>query len=172
VTARDINSTRNAFGRRRRTSRTGQQGWIPPDEPESAPPPPIPGDPAQRPEYAEFAAWLRRPERSALVRPYAHTQGRTRSSYYLALEALVRTTDRAVAVLHRLPSAQHRAVAGLCVQPRSVAEVAALLPAPLGVARVLLGDLAAAGVVVVHQNVGEAPDVALMQRVLRGLHRL
>ncbi len=46
---------------------------------------------------------------------------------------------------------------------------------PLGVARVVLGDLAAAGSVAVHRTVGSADaasDVALMQRVLAGLHRL
>lgn len=47
---------------------------------------------------------------------------------------------------------------------------------PLGVARVLLGDLAAAGVVVVHSTVGNtgdgAPDVAFMRRELVGLRRL
>ncbi|MGH3900811.1 MAG: DUF742 domain-containing protein [Pseudonocardiaceae bacterium] len=46
---------------------------------------------------------------------------------------------------------------------------------PLGVARVLLGDLAATGSVAIHRTVGAAdaaPDVALMQRVLNGLQRL
>jgi hypothetical protein len=46
---------------------------------------------------------------------------------------------------------------------------------PLGVARVVLGDLAAAGSVAVHHTVGSAvvaSDVVLMQRVLAGLQRL
>jgi Protein of unknown function (DUF742) len=174
VTAHEINSTGRALGKRRRTSRWGPQGargWTAPQEaPDS--PPPVAADPAQRPEFADFAAWLRRPERSALVRPYAHTRGRTRSSYHLALEALVCTDNRAFAILDQLPSEQHRTIAVLCAQPRSVAEVAALLPAPLGVARVLLGDLAAAGAVVVHQTGGDTPNIALLQRVLRGLRRL
>lgn len=70
---------------------------------------------------------------------------------------------------------EHRAVAELCRQPRSVAEVAALLPVPLGVARVLLGDMAGLGLVVVHKTTGAdggAPDLALMERVLSGLRRL
>jgi hypothetical protein len=56
-----------------------------------------------------------------------------------------------------------------------VAEVAALLSVPLGVARVLLGDMAGLGVVTVHQNAssaGNTPDLALMERVLSGLRRL
>ena len=53
--------------------------------------------------------------------------------------------------------------------------VAALLSVPLGVARVLLGDMAGLGVVTVHQtasSAGSAPDLALMERVLSGLRRL
>src|SRR5919107_1914136 len=70
---------------------------------------------------------------------------------------------------------EHRAVAELCEQTRSVAEVAALLSLPLGVARVVLGDMAGLGVVTVHQtasSAGSAPDLALMERVLSGLRRL
>jgi hypothetical protein len=70
---------------------------------------------------------------------------------------------------------EHRAVAELCGETRSVAEVAALLSLPLGVARVLLGDMAGLGLVTVHQtasSAGNAPDLALMERVLSGLRRL
>ena len=59
--------------------------------------------------------------------------------------------------------------------PKIVAEVAALLSLPLGVARVLLGDMASNGTVTVHQTAstpGNAPDLALMERVLSGLRRL
>jgi hypothetical protein len=66
-------------------------------------------------------------------------------------------------------------VAELCREPRSVAEVAALLTLPLGVARVLIGDMASQGTVVVHQTAstsGDVPDMALMERVLSGLRRL
>ena len=55
------------------------------------------------------------------------------------------------------------------------AEVAALLSLPLGVARVVLGDMAGLGVVTVHQtasSAGSGPDLALMERVLSGLRRL
>ncbi len=70
---------------------------------------------------------------------------------------------------------EHRAVAELCQQTRSVAEVAALLSLPLGVARVVLGDMAGLGLVTVHQtasSAGSLPDLALMERVLSGLRRL
>ena len=70
---------------------------------------------------------------------------------------------------------EHRAVAERCEQTRNIAEVAALLKLPLGVARVLLGDMAGIGVVTVHRtasSTGNLPDLALMERVLSGLRRL
>jgi hypothetical protein len=114
-----------------------------------------------------------RSESDILVRPYARTGGRTRPARDLAIEALICTRSGATADT-RLISTERQAIVTLCVQPRSVAEVAALLSLPLGVARVLLGDLADDGVVEVHQSAGGdgVPDLGLMQRVLAGLRRL
>jgi hypothetical protein len=55
-----------------------------------------------------------------------------------------------------------------------VAEIAALLSIPLGVARVLVGDLADEGLVRVHQpaNQQDQPDLALLEKVLSGLRKL
>jgi Protein of unknown function (DUF742) len=104
-----------------------------------------------------------------LVRPYVRTGGRTRPAVDLAIEALVSTAPGAPDP----PGADHRAIAALCASPRSVAEIAALLEIPLGVARVLVGDLAQDGGVVVHGTSGpDGPDVTFMQRVLDGLRRL
>jgi hypothetical protein len=111
---------------------------------------------------------------AAAVRPYTWTRGRTKSGFDMAIETLVSTSARGRAQVATLP-VEHRAVAELCEQTRSVAEVAALLSLPLGVARVLLGDMAGLGVVTVHQtasSTGNAPDLALMERVLSGLRRL
>jgi hypothetical protein len=111
---------------------------------------------------------------AAAVRPYAWTRGRTKPGLDLAIEALVSTNQRGRDQMSLL-QVEHRAVAELCAQTRSVAEVAALLSLPLGVARVLLGDMAGLGVVTVHQtasSAGTAPDLALMERVLSGLRRL
>lgn len=111
---------------------------------------------------------------AAAVRPYAWTRGRTKSGFDLAIETLVSTSQRGRDQMGLL-QVEHRAVAELCEAPRSVAEVAALLSLPLGVARVLLGDMAGLGVVTVHQtasSAGNAPDLALMERVLSGLRRL
>jgi hypothetical protein len=111
---------------------------------------------------------------ASFVRPYAWTGGRTRPVYQLDLETLISLGPQG-----RDPNGvrqyEHRAVADLCREPRSVAEVAALLKLPLGVARVLIGDMASQGTVVVHQTAStseEGPDRALMERVLSGLRRL
>ncbi|MGW5055234.1 DUF742 domain-containing protein [Actinokineospora sp. NPDC004072] len=115
----------------------------------------------------EYADWLTRPESHALVRPYAWTRGRTRASGDLAIEALVHTTREGTR-----SSWESRTITALCRTPRSVAEVAALMSVPLGVARVLIADLAAAGVVRVHRVPEGAPDVAMLTRVLTGLRKL
>jgi hypothetical protein len=104
-----------------------------------------------------------------MVRPYVRTGGRTRPAVDLAIEALVSTAPGAP----EPPGADHRAITALCASPRSVAEIAALLEIPLGVARVLVGDLAQDGAVVVHGTSGpDGPDATFMQRVLDGLRRL
>lgn len=115
----------------------------------------------------EYSDWLARPESHALVRPYAWTGGRTRATGDLAVEALVHATA------HRAQSSwELRAITEICRTPRSVAEVAALLSVPLGVARVLIADLADTGAVRVHRVSRGAPDLAMLNRVLAGLRRL
>lgn len=130
---------------------------------------------------AAAAAWSRVSEEwgesadfTSAVRPYTWTRVRPRPVYDLAIEALVSTSPQARDVA-ALTNVEHRAVAELCRAPRSVAEVAALLCLPLGVARVLLGDMADIGLVVVHRTAtssGEVPEFGFMERVLSGLRRL
>jgi hypothetical protein len=109
------------------------------------------------------------------VRAYAWTGGRTTPQYRLELETLLSTTDRYHEHDESVPSEFH-AVAALCYQQStSVAEVAALLKLPLGVAKVLAGDMAAGGLLAVHRTAsanGESPDLKLMERILSGLRRL
>jgi hypothetical protein len=121
------------------------------------------------------AARLRRGGRSARVRPYALTRGRTRHSHVLLVETLVTTLD----CPERDPSAppdmpEVDAIVRLCTGVRSVAEVAALLHMPLGVVRVLISDLANEGRISVYQTGHSAgrPDRALLERVLGGLRKL
>ncbi|WP_059011781.1 DUF742 domain-containing protein [Streptomyces specialis] len=110
-----------------------------------------------------------------LVRPYAMTGGRTRPRYQLAIEALVSTTADPVQLHGQLP--EHQRICQLCYEVKSVAEVSALLTIPLGVARILVADLAEAGLVAIHQpghdaEPGGQPDVTLLERVLSGLRKL
>ncbi|WP_055524306.1 DUF742 domain-containing protein [Streptomyces graminilatus] len=110
-----------------------------------------------------------------LVRPYAMTGGRTRPRYQLAIEALISTTADPAQLMGLLP--EHQRICHLCREVKSVAEVSALLAMPLGVARILVADLAEAGLVAIHQpggdeNNGGAPAVTLLERVLSGLRKL
>lgn len=107
------------------------------------------------------------------IRSYTWTGGRTRSNHQLELETLVSTGE-----MYQPGAAvrlEHQSIAELCQHPRSVAEVGALLSVPIGVARVLLADMAELGLITVHQTVsesGSAPHMVLMERVLSGLRRL
>ena len=113
-----------------------------------------------------------RPQREPgrLVRPYYMTGGRTQPAHTdLEIEALVSTT----ALGERAPqlTVEQRAIAALCRDILSIAEISARLDLPLGVTRVLVGDMADGGLVVLHRPaaVGDRPDLALLQRVLYGL---
>jgi hypothetical protein len=111
---------------------------------------------------------------AAIVRPYSWTRGRTRSAMELRIEALVTTSERGDD-LETVSHSEHRAVAELCREPRSIAEVATLLKVPLGVAKVLVGDMANLGLVVVHKTAtggANKQHLLLMERVLSGLRRL
>ncbi|GAA3555308.1 DUF742 domain-containing protein [Amycolatopsis ultiminotia] len=114
-------------------------------------------------------------ETSGLVRPYFRTRGRTKPTYDLAIEALVSTSDQG-RVLDRVRVPEHRSICDLCLDTRSVAEVAALLRLPLGVVRVLIGDVAGLGLVLVHTtsntSSGDRPSIEFMERVLSGLRRI
>ncbi|MGR6923143.1 DUF742 domain-containing protein [[Actinomadura] parvosata] len=113
------------------------------------------------------------PDPASPVRPYAVTGGRTAPRVKLAMEALVSSaTAEQREFSHITP--EYQAISQLCRQVRSVAEVSALLRIPLGVVRVLIADMAAEGLVRVHQPQLDAgrPDVNLLERVLSGLRRL
>lgn len=109
----------------------------------------------------------------SFVRPFIRSGGRTRAEVELPLEVLVSANPSALGTDAGPAMTDHRKVLGLCAQPRSIMEVAALAGMPLGVARVLVGDLAATGELTVHRTVdGVGPGAALLHRVLTGLHGL
>lgn len=152
---------------------TGQRPALRPLPAPTEPGTPVPEQPVDEREWVvEETDWDGSEESYGLVRPYAWTRGRTTARHELALETLVSAAARN---LDDTAGPEHHAILRLCSIPRSVAEVAALLSVPLGVARVLVGDMAEAGNVVVHRTAGSAdgaPDLALMQRVLTCLQRL
>ena len=112
-------------------------------------------------------------ETSALVRPYAVTGGRTKPRYQLQIEAMVAASHYEARDLSVL-SPECQAILGFCRDWRSVAEISAVLRMPLGVARVLIGDMAMEGLVRVHQidHAQGRPDINLLERVLSGLRKL
>jgi hypothetical protein len=112
---------------------------------------------------------------ASLVRPYTLTAGRTNTRVNLPLEAPIRTLEFGPAP--RWPGNDVRAkILGLGVDSPSVAEIAARLSLPLGVARVLIGDLVTQGYMRVQTTLGESVTIderrELIGRTLRGLRAL
>jgi len=110
-----------------------------------------------------------------LVRPYTLTAGRTDSRVSLPLEAPIEAlvTDKP----RRWPGNDVRAqICAMCGSSPSVAEIAARLSLPVGVARVLIGDLVAAGHLRVRTTLSEQSTAderrELIGRTLRGLRAL
>jgi hypothetical protein len=112
---------------------------------------------------------------ASLVRPYTLTAGRTDTSVDLPLEAPVQTLQAALA--HKWPPDDVKdKIVQLCVKSPSVAEISARLDLPLGVARVLVGDLVMSGYLRVHRTLTDHSTRderrELIGRTLRGLKAL
>jgi Protein of unknown function (DUF742) len=114
-------------------------------------------------------------EPGSVARPYTITRGRTRpvGDEEIEVETLVWTTSMAASSPPTM-SAHWRSVAHMCQEVISVAEVGARLGVPIGVARVLVGDMAKAGLVYLQrpQHASDHPDIGLLERVLYGLRQL
>jgi len=101
------------------------------------------------------------------------TGGRTRPTQDdLEIETLVSTTSSG----EQTPklTVEQRAIAALCHDILSIAEVSAKLHLPLGVVRILVGDMADEQLVMVHRPTpaGDRPDLALLEQVLDGLQTI
>ncbi|WP_434599584.1 DUF742 domain-containing protein [Streptomyces sp. A5-4] len=114
-----------------------------------------------------------------LVRPYAMTGGRTKpgpSGVRFDLIALVVVVDGAPGSAEEsLLGPEHRSLLALCrAEPQSVAELAADADLPVGVVRVLLGDLLESGYVQISRPVSPAqlPDEKILKEVIDGLRAL
>ncbi len=118
-------------------------------------------------------------EAGPLVRPYAMTGGRTRSGptgVRFDLIALV-TLDKGTPAMDddTALGPEHRALIDLCrTETQSVAELSADADLPVGVVRVLLGDLLELGRVTVSRPVPPAqlPDERILREVIEGLRAL
>ncbi|MEV0280169.1 DUF742 domain-containing protein [Streptomyces sp. NPDC050610] len=119
-----------------------------------------------------------------VVRPYAMTRGRTRSAaeakldliaVVIADESLDAHPGDAHAVVDQTLSPEHLDIVELSVDaPQSIAELAAELDLPVGVVRVLVGDLIDAELVRVSRPVppAELPDATILREVIDGLRAL
>ncbi|MFF2111279.1 DUF742 domain-containing protein [Rhodococcus koreensis] len=150
--------------------------WVEPGRAEAVPEQAeaVSGAADRAPRTSEATEWAEPEETVSIVRPFILTGGRTESGVDLPLEAVIVARADGDAVVDAMPAPDElRRVFALCSEPRSVAEIASLASIPLGVARVLVGDLAAAGAVTVNETAGSTgPDRKLMERVLDGLRKL
>jgi len=108
-----------------------------------------------------------------VVPVYAFTRGRTRAAgRELPLEAVVTAADLSLTSGASLQM-ESRAIVELCARPMSLAEIGAALRVPVGVARVLVGDLANDGYLQVHlprtADGDGGPSHAILGRLLDGL---
>jgi hypothetical protein len=116
-----------------------------------------------------------------VVRPYAMTRGRTSHAAEVKIDliALVVTQsevgDSAALDDDQSLSPEHLDIVERCqVQAISVAELAADLDLPVGVVRVLVGDLLEGEHVHIHKPVppAELPDESILREVINGLRAL
>jgi hypothetical protein len=114
-------------------------------------------------------------EAGPVVRPYAVARGRTRpASAALDLLATVASTGLPIPSSAELSSQHRRVMSCLAVQARPVAELASEVGLPIGVLRVLLGDLLEYGLISVRpeRGKGSTPTESLLREVINGLRAL
>jgi hypothetical protein len=104
-----------------------------------------------------------------VVPVYAVTGGRTRAGDHdLPIEAVVTASAADNGIDDLQP--EYRAILDLAHKPVALVEVAAGLGVPIGVARVLVSDLAEAGHIAVHTpEYTDGPPPQVLARLLDGL---
>lgn len=115
-----------------------------------------------------------------VVRPYAMTRGRTSHAAEAKIDLIALVVTEAApgergAQDDQTLSPEHLDIVERCrLQATSVAELAADLDLPVGVVRVLVGDLLEAAHVHIHQPVppAELPDESILRDVINGLRAL
>jgi hypothetical protein len=118
-----------------------------------------------------------------VVRPYALTRGRTHyDGVEFDLVALIVAADppepaedaHALPATPWAPEPEHDMILELCRTPLSVAEIASDLELPLGVVRVLLGDLLDHSLIQVRRPapVAQFPSERVLKEVIDGIRAL
>ena len=109
-----------------------------------------------------------------VVRPYALTKGRTLPSggaSFGLIDVVIATGERAPE--HFRPGPEHRRILSLCRRATPIVDLTSEIDLPLGVVRVLLGDLTSEGLVrVLSTQKQPANDQRLLRMVLDGLESL
>jgi hypothetical protein len=103
------------------------------------------------------------------VRPFVITGGRTRAvDTSLRMEALVQTTAGAAG----RATFEHARILEVCRQPTSIAEVAAKVGVPLGVATVLVADLVDRGSLSVRDSDPVEIELSALTRMINRVRTL
>ena len=117
--------------------------------------------------------WMDR-EAGPVVRLYALTKGRTQANggaSFGLIDVVVATGDRPSE--HFRPGPEHRRILGVCRRPVPIVDLASEIDLPIGVVRVLLGDLTSEGLLrIVSSQQQPVPDQSLLRMVLNGLESL
>jgi hypothetical protein len=115
--------------------------------------------------------WLDR-DAGPVVRPYAITRGRTRPA--LPDIGLIDTVAATGTGEGQALPPEHRRLLELCRRPAALADVASEVDLPLGVVRVLIGDLCELGLVRVVPVAEQQPasQESVLRKVLEGLKAL
>jgi hypothetical protein len=116
--------------------------------------------------------WLDR-DAGPVVRPYTLTRGRTQPADIGLglLDMVVAQPERVIAARGLGP--EQRQLLELCERPAALADLASDVDLPLGVVRVLVGDLYQQGLVsLVKTGQRSAADASILKKVLDGLRAL
>jgi Protein of unknown function (DUF742) len=113
-------------------------------------------------------------EAGPVVRLYALTNGRTLPSggaSFGLIDVVVATGERASEHFRLGP--EHRRILSVCRRPMPVVDLTSEIDLPLGVVRVLLGDLTNEGLLrIISAQREPVPDQSLLRMVLDGLESL
>lgn len=117
--------------------------------------------------------WFDR-EAGPVVRPYALTRGRTLPSggaSFGLIDVVVATNERPS--VNFRPGPEHRRILNMCRRPTPIVDLTSEIDLPLGVVRVLLGDLTSEGMLrVLSSQRQQVTDQRLLRMVLDGLESL